>query len=116
MARHRGWIRCLCLYRRLISKEINITKARLRKYNRLLSQKDAIHSKYAQFTTNAQGTAQTSGVMGSALAELENLAKASGVAIVDIRPQAQNVQAVYGELLVELRAESSMDGFLIPRF
>jgi hypothetical protein len=93
-----------------LNKEISITKARLQKYMRLLGHKDAIQNKYGRYAQGLQPADAQAGTLAGALAELDNLAKGSGITIVDIRPQGPT--GANRGITVELRAEGDMDGFL----
>ena len=95
-----------------LSKEIAITKQKLKKYAFLLSQKEAINKKYSVFLSQ-QKSSQDTDTLVSALSELEAMAKETNIRIIDIRPETlTRQQGPYKEALIELRAESDAQGFL----
>ncbi len=95
-----------------LDKQIGITQLKLRKYLQLLSQKESLKDSYAKISSGAnipqEGEDQSTGV----LAEIENLAKNSGIHIIDIRPQSQKGLSSYKESFVELRTEGDMESCL----
>jgi len=96
-----------------LDKEINITRARFRKYQLLLSQKEYIQKKYDQFASgaNLSGTGKDSLV--NVLTELEDLAKEADIRIIDIRPQGPaGAATLYKEVVVDLRTEGAIEGYL----
>lgn len=96
-----------------LNREINLKRAKLKKYLWLISQKEAIQSKYSKFSPAPSVSDQQQDVLVSALSELENLAKNSGIRIIDLRPQqGAKGSDLYKEILIDLRTEGSMDGYL----
>lgn len=95
-----------------LNREIKINRARLKKYLQLLSQKDYIRNKYNNFFNHLKDSAAKEDTLVSVLSELENLAKASNIRIIDIRPQAPKSMALYKEVLIDLRTEGAMEGYL----
>lgn len=96
-----------------LNKEINLKRAKLKKYLWLLSQKEAIQGKYSKFSSAPGGLGQEQDALVSALSELENLAKNSGVKIIDLRPQQPaGGRDLYREILIDLRTEGEMAGYL----
>lgn len=92
----------------LLSKEINTDKIKLKKYLTLLSQKSEIQNKYGGFSGGNISAQDTKDNLVLAMAALENIAKNSGIKIVDIRPQA----GVKGnDVSVELRTEGEMEQY-----
>ena len=95
-----------------LSKEINVSRQKLKNYALLLSQKDAILSKYSALASAAKATAAQDPLV-TGLAELENMAGESDIRIIDIRPESQvKTQGPYKEALIELRAEGQEENFL----
>ena len=97
----------------ILNKEINVAQSKLRKYLRLLSQKDNIEKAYNQFSSafsikDAQDDKQV-----EVLSELERLAKDANIRIIDIRPSLNvfSGSSAYKETLVDFRAEGNMEGF-----
>ena len=96
----------------LLNKEINLTQARLKKYTQLLSQKDYIQSKYNKFISRVSVSGRRQDTLVDALSELENLAKEANIRIIDIRPQASRNINLYKEIIIDLRTEGTMEGYL----
>jgi hypothetical protein len=117
-------VACLCLLGYLglpvweqmqkIRAETTQTQGKLRKYQALIKQKSQIRGKYRQLSgmVNA-GNLPTDESM-SALSELEELTKAAGVVLVDMRPQsaAGRVRRSGKETLFDLRIQGQLDGIL----
>lgn len=95
-----------------LNKEINITRTKLSKYLRLLSQKENIQSKYSSITSSVGIFSQQTDKSVNALAELENLAKRANIRIIDLRPQTTKSLALYKELPIDLRTEGTMENYL----
>jgi hypothetical protein len=95
-----------------LNREIVLSRTKLKKYLRLLSQKDYIEKKYNKFSTPLKGSQEGTDAFVNALSELENLAKAANIRIVDIRPQSAKSLALYKETLIDLRTEGTMEGYL----
>ena len=94
-----------------LNKEINLTRAKLRKYLWLLAQKETIQDKYKKLSPNFKLSGQEDTIV-SVLSELENLAKNANIHIVDIRPQSSKSSNLYKEFSIDLRAEGDMEGYL----
>lgn len=95
-----------------LNKEIALTKTKLNKYTRLLTQKDLIQSKYNKFASRISPSLQDKGTLVSALSTLETLAQESGIRILDIRPQGSRDLELYKEILIDLKAEATLEGYL----
>jgi len=96
-----------------LNKEINIARAKLKKYLQLLSQKEDIQSKYSNFSTRFKISGQPEEIAVSTLSELEGLAKEANIRIIDIRPQgASKASALYKETLIDLKTEGAAEGYL----
>ena len=94
-----------------LSNEINAGRAKLKRYAQLLAQKDAIESEFRKFSVSLNNTGLQDASV-SALSELENLARAANIRIVDIRPQNAKSADLYKETIIELKAEGSMGDYL----
>lgn len=96
-----------------LSRQVRASRVKLKKYAKLLSQKDELQRKYAKLPKGLGVSAKNEGVVGI-LAELEAFAKEAGIRIVDLRPQpaAKSAAAGYKELAIDLRAEGDMQGYL----
>jgi len=94
-----------------LNKEISISRAKLAKHLRLLSQKEGIQNKYSKFSSKFKFSAQQDAYL-TVLSELENLAKNANIRIVDLRPQrAVGNKRAYSEILIDLRAEGDIAGY-----
>jgi len=91
-----------------INKEVNLSKTRLKRYLKLLSQKNEIQNKYNKFSSNLTLPTDTKDTLIVAMATLENLAKGASVRIIDIRPQAVPKD---DKIIIELRMEGSIEGY-----
>ncbi len=96
----------------ILNKEISLGRAKLKKYLWLLSQKDYIQSKYSKFSSTLQVSGEQPDSLVSILAELESIAQKANIRIIDIRPQASRGSGLYQELIIDLRAEGAMEGYL----
>jgi len=94
-----------------LNKEISFTRTKLKKYMRLLAQKDVIQEEYKKLSPSSELAEQENTIV-SALSELETLAKNANIHIVDIRPQSAKSSDLYKEISVDLRAEGDMEGYL----
>jgi len=95
---------------RNLSKEITLTRAKLNKYLRLLSQKEYIQKRYADIS--APGADLGADASVNALAEIEKIAKDSDVLLIDLRPQTAKTPVSQKEFLIDLRTEGTMEGYL----
>lgn len=96
----------------LLNKEINIARARLIRYTRLLSQKENIEKEYGKLLSDVKLSDRQQDAPMAILSELENLAKAANVRIIDIRPQSQQGKAAHRQVLVDFRTEGDMQGHM----
>ncbi len=87
-----------------INREIKLAQLKLKKYLRLLNQKDYLKSAYAKISGETNIPQENQGASAGALSEIENLAKNSKLRIIDMRPQAQSY--------IELRTEGDMESYL----
>lgn len=87
-----------------LNKEIELTRTKLSKYLRLLSQKDKIQHTLI--------SSQPADRLVNALSELENLAKQANIRIIDLRPQTPKSLALYKEVPIDLRTEGTLEGYL----
>lgn len=94
-----------------LNKEINFTRSKLKKYMRLLAQKDIIRSKNSKFSSTHGSSGEEENSV-SALSELENLASKANILIIDIRPDSAKNLLNYKETVIELRAEADIEGYL----
>lgn len=95
-----------------LNKEINIARLKLNKYLKLLSQKEYIQDKYNKFSASLKLSGSGEDTFVGALSQIESLAKASNIRILDVRPQSQKILDLYKENLMELRTEGQIEGYL----
>lgn len=97
-----------------LNKEISLTAAKLKKYLQLLSQKEQIKNQYDKFFESFRHFNNNIGKDASVnmLSEIENLAKESRIQILDIRPETPKNADLYKELLIVLRTQGDMEGYL----
>ncbi|MDD4955606.1 MAG: hypothetical protein PHP17_06175 [Candidatus Omnitrophica bacterium] len=91
-----------------VSREISLNRVRLKKYLTLLTQKNEIQGKYEKFLQAPTLTSDAKDALVVVMSSLENIAKADGVKIVDVRPQSQ---AKEGVVIIELRTQGEMDAY-----
>ncbi len=97
---------------RVLNKEINNTRAKLKKYLQLLAQKEEIESKFNKFSASQNNPDFEGNAAIGALSEIENLAKKANIRIIDLRPQSLETGDLYKEALIELKTEGTMDNYL----
>jgi hypothetical protein len=95
-----------------LNKEINIARLKLNKYLKLLSQKEYIQDKYKKFSASLKLSGSGEDTFVGVLSEIESLAKASNIRILDVRPQSPKILDLYKENLIELRTEGQIEGYL----
>lgn len=97
----------------LLNKEINFTRVKLKKYQRLLAQKDKIKDKYSKFLGVNNDIKEPNDVASGILPELERLAKDANIRIIEIRPiELDKKLDRYKETVVDLRAQGGMEDYL----
>lgn len=95
-----------------LNKEINLTWAKLKKYLWLLSQKDYIQAKFSKFSSLPEVSGEQEDVLVGILSGLENLAKNASIKIIDVRPQISRDLELHREIIVDLRTEGTIEGYL----
>ncbi len=96
----------------VLNREIAITRQKLKKSLRLLSQKEAIQNRYNRVALSPDLSMPQGDVFVATLSELEKMAQDAGVRIVDIRPQdVSKGGGLYKEIAVDLRAEGDIEGY-----
>ena len=90
-----------------MDKEIAYTSAKLNKYLWLLSQKQNLQVKFSKFSSGAGlSDSRQKNMQVETFAELEAMARDSGVVIVDIRPQGSAQIQAKAENIIDLRCEA----------
>jgi hypothetical protein len=94
-----------------LNSQITYTRAKIRKYLRLLKNKERINAAYNSLSASLKFSQEKQQAIVSVLGELENLAKSSEVYITDIRPDAARSSG-RAEMAVNIRAEAGMPALL----
>jgi hypothetical protein len=79
----------------LLNIEIHSTKTKLKEYLHLLSQKQALQTKYTSLSASGPvlGAQENSTLI--TLSEIENMANTANIRILDIRPQLRKEEGSY---------------------
>jgi hypothetical protein len=95
---------------RELSRQINFNRQKLKKYTRLLAEKEIIEAKYAKFSSAFRLPEQQEEPQVAVLSELESLANNAGIRITDVRPQGAG--GGQKEISIEIRTEGEMPAYL----
>lgn len=97
-----------------LNRQINVNRSKLKRYLKLLSQKEYIQNKYKELSTTFKISDKREDRLVEVLSDLESLAKSANIRIVDVRPQGglSGNTREYKEILVDLRAEGTMPDYL----
>lgn len=95
-----------------VEDRIRISRAKLIRYMRLLSQEENIKDQYSSFSSEFRVPTDQKDNYLALLVELENLAKAADINIIDVRPQSRRKKQRYKELIVDLRTEGAIDAYM----
>ena len=95
-----------------LNKEINITRIKLKKNMQLLNEREYLRKKYNELSTHLKISDVDAEISANPLSELENLAKASNIRIIDIRPTTSKTPGLYKETVIDLRTEGTMEDYL----
>ena len=92
-----------------LNKETDIIRRKLKKYIRLLSQKDYLQDKYNKFASGQNLSNVDTDTSVSAISILQALAKDANIHIIELRPQASgNLKGI----LTDLRTEGTIEDYL----
>jgi len=94
-----------------LNNKIKVETAKLKKYMQLLNQKEFISSKYNKFSETLLSSGINKESYVNILSVIENLAKESGIQIIDMRPENPKSANLYKESLIELRTEGDMESY-----
>lgn len=94
-----------------LNKEITGNKAKLKKYMRLLSQKEYIQSKYSKLISGLNLSNEGQNRLVGIMSELENLANLAGIRIIDLRPESDRNIDLYKEIRIDLRTEGAIEDY-----
>lgn len=95
-----------------LNREISLCQLNLKKSSRLLSKRERIQQDYNEISSLVQLEAGEDRIIALVLTQLENLANQADLRIVDVRPQAPRNLERYKEIIVELKQEGRIEGFL----
>ncbi len=95
-----------------LNNEIQNVNLRSARYLSLLAREKSIQDKYNALNLNSPEPSGQQDRFVSLLSELENIAKNSGIQIVEIRPEAGTKKGKRRESLVNLKAEASMEQYV----
>ena len=95
-----------------LNREININRTKLKKYMRLLAHQDYIQNEYNKFTSRINLSETSKDTLVTTLSELESFAKDANIRIIDIRPQSLTNLDLTRKVLIDLRAEGTIEGYL----
>ena len=91
-----------------INRQTNIAERKLAYSLNNLNQKELIEGEYQKYGLQLKANGSDEEKTTSMLSEIENLAKKSGVSLVDIKPQPSKNVDFYKELIIEVNAQGSM--------
>ncbi len=96
-----------------LNKEVNFTKVKLTRYQRLLKQREDIQNRYNELFRRLGGDFSGLDKSANALSNLDNLAKNANIRIIDMRPEVMpKSHASYKEVVIGLKTEGAMEGYL----
>lgn len=94
-----------------LNDEITLTRSKLVRCLKLLSQKDKIQQRFNSFAAQSGIINSGADPLVAMLAELERLAAETNIKIIDVRPQGSyQAKGGFKELITDIRAEGSMEG------
>ncbi|MDD5595137.1 MAG: hypothetical protein PHY94_02710 [Candidatus Omnitrophica bacterium] len=96
----------------LLNQQITVTRGKLKKYLWLLSQKESIQKKQEKAASADESLLTGKDTLVTTLSELERLTKEANIRIVDIRPQTSKNLDLYKELIIDLRTEGDLEGYI----
>ncbi|MBU1125392.1 MAG: hypothetical protein KKC84_05160 [Candidatus Omnitrophica bacterium] len=93
-------------------KKISVTRVRLKKSFQLLSRKEELETRFQEMArTQPASSAKDQDPYIATLTELENLARDSGIRIIDIRPHTVR-GSNQKEIGADIRTEGSLEGLV----
>lgn len=95
-----------------LSVEVRTAVYKLRKYKQLLKNKKQIEALAASCSPILRPAGHDAEAPEAVLFELENLAKDSGIRLIDIRPQGNKSGTLFSEILIDIRSEGELQGYL----
>lgn len=96
----------------MLDKEISVTRAKLNRSLRLLSQKEFVEDRYNKFFSSFPAFEKLEDTPVSILSALEELAVDSDMRIIEMRPEAAKKTGPYQETIIDLRAEGSIESYI----
>ena len=95
-----------------INRETKINEKLLECNLRSLMQREVIAGQYRSYIQYVKKAGSAEEVVAEILGEIEKLARATGVCLVDTKPQSPKHGNFYKEYSVEVEAESEMSSFI----
>ncbi len=95
----------------MLNKEVNLARLKLKKYSLLLKKEEYIKNRYSKFNLNLPVSGKQEGRLVNVLSELEKTAQNAAIQIIDMRPQTSEESGKYKEIIVDLKAEATMEGY-----
>lgn len=96
----------------MLNKEISVTRAKLSRALKLLSQKDIVEGRYNKFFSAFPVFEKSEDTPVSILSALEAVAVNSEMRIIEMRPQAGKKIGPYQEAVIDLRTEGSIESYI----
>lgn len=98
------------LYKKLtqLNQQISTKQLQLMKSQKLIKEKDIIAGKFNKYAHELKVKGSNEEEMASVLSEIENIGKASGVYLSDVKPQKIKDMDFYKVLLVEIKFQATM--------
>lgn len=94
-----------------LDKQIDLTRTKLKKFMRLLSQKEKIQNQL--ISASSPTSRQQKNSIVAPLSELEILASEANIRIIDIRPQNISKTTIPGnEISIDLRTEGMIESYI----
>ncbi len=90
-----------------LNREIELMKARLSKYQLLITDKEKITAAYTALLNRSKPLEKSLNLLTESLSELENLARSSNIRLIDIRPQA-NQGEKENQVFIDVKTEGSL--------
>lgn len=95
-----------------LNKEIYISRLKLKRYLRLLSQKGLLQEKYNKWAANSELPEAERTDTVSMLAELKSIANNSNIQLIDIRPEGLTDSGTRRQAIIDVRTEGDIEGYL----
>ncbi len=95
----------------MLNSEVKLARLKLKKYSMLLKKEEYIKNRYSKFNLNLPVSGEQEDRLVNVLSELEKTAQNAAIQIIDMRPQTSEEPGKYKEIIVDLKAEATMEGY-----